>query len=269
MSATATENHHHRGQQKQLLSLEHNGILEEWELHVDQALEETNEGTFDVGFLDPRENSNGYWVSDPIAVGASDGTMRDRIRGYFTSTWGSDISVTSTTVDLPLATDEVPEPTKTGVRRIYRVKVLEPIDALSFELAQVYRDETTMLTSTTVAFKAPADVIRSSPPLNKNGGKYVIVCPDPLDPTNADENHVTSALSIGSSAATIEHVLQTQFKHMAFKVRVTRPRGGYASDANGIKILLHMQDFNMAMPQCYLESAAEPDHIQAENPIYA
>jgi hypothetical protein len=251
------------------LTLEHNGILEEWELHVDQELPATNEGTFDVGFLDPRENSKGYWVSDPIAVGASAGTVRDRIRGYFTSTWGSDISVTESEVDLPLPTTEEPAPTVTGVRRVYRVKLLEPIDALSFELAQVYRNETTMAASTAVSYVAPADVIRSSPPLTKDGGRYVIVCPDPQDPSNVDWNHVTSPLSIGAGAATIEHVLQTQFPHMAFKVRVTRPRGGYASDANGIKILLHMQDFDMAMPQCYLESAAEPYEIQAENPTYA
>jgi hypothetical protein len=30
-----------------------------------------------------------------------------------------------------------------------------------------------------------------------------------------------------------------------------------------------MQDFDMAMPQCYLESAPEPNQIMAENPIYA
>ena len=147
--------------------------------------------------------------------------------------------------------------------RTYNVTLNEPIDGISFDLSVIYKNTTNMLATTKITVNKPQDVQTSSPPLSKAGGRYTIMCAHPLDPENPDRNATTSPIPIGASANDIEHYLITAMPYLAFKTRVTKPRTGYASQENGIKILIHFRDFDMDMPQCYIQSA-EGDHAIVE-----
>jgi hypothetical protein len=90
-----------------------------------------------------------------------------------------------------------------------------------------------------------------------------------LDPENPERNSTTAPIPIGASANDIEYYLITAMPYLAFKTRVTKPRTGYPSEQNGIKILIHFRDFEMDMPQCYIQPA-EGDHeiVPEAMPVY-
>jgi hypothetical protein len=109
--------------------------------------------------------------------------MRHKLNPYYSGIWGSHISVESTYTDLPEPTEEVPEPEVTGTRRTYRIKSHRPLNDVSFNLGGFYRNETTMLESTKLVIDPPSheNSQKSSAPLNKDDGRYVIRCPNPFD----------------------------------------------------------------------------------------
>jgi hypothetical protein len=145
----------------------------------------------------------------------------------------------------------------------------EPIDGVSFNSIQIYALNTSKPT-TTVSIRKPSEVKPSDPPLNTQGGKYKIACPDLID---HNVIHRTSEIDIFSGAGTIDEVLQRYIPWMAFKIRVTMPNAGYPSDKNGLQILIHMLDFDhfpFEIPQCHIEGEAPPGASEEhEHPIKA
>ena len=62
--AEAFEGHHHLSKEMQLLSLDHTGDLEMWQLVIEQE-PATDAGTFELSFLNPKQGGE-YWISDVI-----------------------------------------------------------------------------------------------------------------------------------------------------------------------------------------------------------
>jgi hypothetical protein len=100
----------------------------------------------------------------------------------------------------------------------------------------------------------------SDPPLNTQGGRYKIACPDLFD---SNIVHRTGELDIFSHAYYIDDQLQKFIPWMAFKIRVSMPRvKDYPSDKNGFQFMIHMQDFDGfegEIPQCVIEGNAPED----------
>jgi hypothetical protein len=118
--------------------------------------------------------------------------------------------------------------------------MLEPIDGVSFELSGIHSLKTAKET-TTISVVKPEDEKPSSPPLNTQGGRYKIACPDLNDP---DTIYRTNEIDIYSGATTVDDSLQRYIPWMPFNVRVSMPRAGYPSDKNGFQIAIYMQDFD-------------------------
>jgi hypothetical protein len=142
----------------------------------------------------------------------------------------------------------------------------EHIDGVSFSWFRIYDTEK-------VDIRKPSEVKPSDPPLNTQGGRYKIACPDLFD---SNIVHRTSEIDIFSGAFTIDDQLQRHVPWMAFKIRVSTPRvAAYPSDKNGIQVMIHMQDFDglpddFEIPQCKIEGSAPEDSDEAhEHPIRA
>jgi hypothetical protein len=116
----------------------------------------------------------------------------------------------------------------------------------------------------------PSEFRQSDPPLNSQGGRYKIACPDLLD---QNVIHRTSEIDIYSGANTIDDQLQRHIPWMAFKIKVSMPRAGYPSDKNGFQIMITMQDFEgypYEIPECRIEGDAPHDaDVAHKNPIVA
>ena len=63
-----------------MLTIEHSGKLEEWELIVEQG-DILDAGTFEVSFLDP--NTGDTWFSGPISVNGGSDHMRKKLKPFF------------------------------------------------------------------------------------------------------------------------------------------------------------------------------------------
>lgn len=250
------------------MSLDHTGDLEMWQLVIEQ--EPTDEGTFELSFLNPKQGGQ-YWISDVTKINASDGEIRNMVYPYFRNIWGTDVSVTSSIENVHgEQEDELTPPAVVKTTRTYNITLNEPIDAaFSFELSTIYKDLENTKASTIITVNKPTDVRVSSPPLGKGDGRYTIMCAHPLDPENPDRNSTTAPISIGASANDIEAYLITAMPYLAFRTRVTKPRTGYPSEQLGIRILIHFRDFEMDMPQCYIQPA-EGDHeiVPEAMPVY-
>jgi hypothetical protein len=256
--AESFEGHHHLSKEMQLLSLDHTGDLEMWQLIIEQEAQ-GDDGTFELSFLNPKQGGK-YWISDVIRVDASDDEIRNKVNPYFNGIWHTGVSVASSIEEVEDQVDEFSAPELVKTIRTYNVTLNEPIGpAFSFELSSIYKNVTTMLPTTNITVNKPADVRLSSPPLGNGDGKYTIMCAHPLDPENPERNSTTRPISLGAGPSDIEYYLIEAMPYLAFKIRVTKPRTGYASEQNGIKVLIHFRDFEMDMPQCYIQSA-EGDH---------
>jgi hypothetical protein len=145
----------------------------------------------------------------------------------------------------------------------------EPIDGVSFDYSQVYALNSASST-TSVSVRKPSEVQASDPPLNTQGGMYMIACPDLLDP---EVIYRTSEIDVYSGSGTIDDKLQRYIPWMPFKVRVSMPNKAsnrFPSDKNGLQIAIYMQDFDGwqgDIPQCYIEGDHHSYHH--ENPIRA
>jgi hypothetical protein len=138
--AEAFEGHHHLSKEMQLLSLDHTGDLEMWQLVIEQ--EPTDEGTFELSFLDPRQGGE-YWISDVIRVDASDDEIRNKVNPYFNGIWRTGVSVTSSIENVEEQEDDETPPVVVKTTRTYNITLLEPIDAaFSFELSTIYKNLT-------------------------------------------------------------------------------------------------------------------------------
>jgi hypothetical protein len=63
--AESFEEHPHLSKEMQLLSLDHTGDLEMWQLVIEQEAQGDVDGTFELSFLNPKQGGE-YWISDVI-----------------------------------------------------------------------------------------------------------------------------------------------------------------------------------------------------------
>jgi hypothetical protein len=118
---TETQGHHHAGREIQLLTMEFTGKTEEWELKIEQD-GQLDSGTFELLLLDP-QNKGKKWISDPIRVNAKPEEIRSRLAPYYKKVWESAIAVEETEYELVNGI----------VKRTFRIKMLEPIEGVSFD----------------------------------------------------------------------------------------------------------------------------------------
>lgn len=81
-----------------------------------------------------------FWKSDLIADDCSASTMYYRLKGYFTSVWGSDISVVKTLYD---ELDAETTDSTLAVRSTYTVEVRKRINGPSHTSAAILPDSST------------------------------------------------------------------------------------------------------------------------------
>jgi hypothetical protein len=95
------------------------------------------------------------------------------------------------------------------------------------------------------------------------------MCPHPLDPENPASNSTTAPLNIYAGTSEIEEKLIEAMPYLDQKIRVTKPKTGYDSYKNGIRLLIWFRDFKMDMPQCYIQSATDDNAInEAAMPVF-
>ena len=107
-----------------------------------------------------------FWKTEEIEDDCSASTLRERIKGYFSSRWGSDITVVKVDYD-----DMDVETTDSAlvVKSVYTVTLLKRINGPSFASAAILQD----VVAATITIDVPFQ--NSSPPLS---GSFIITCPD-------------------------------------------------------------------------------------------
>ena len=158
--------HHHATKEIQKFSIEQTNVAEIFEISISGDLG----GSYKIQFVNPKYDPESkewdmFWRSELISDDCSAGTMYDHISDYFSSVWGSNISVVKTMYnDLDTATTD----TALAVRSVYTVEVLKRIDGPSHNSAAILPDDSTAIVSM-------AMVQESSIPLS---GSFKITCPD-------------------------------------------------------------------------------------------
>ena len=138
----------------------------------------------------------------------------------------------------------------------YRIKRKEPIWNVSFGSFAIYTEGTTEA-STHISIKPPKDVQQSDPPLDYNGGKFTIMCPDAQG-----NEHFTQEMAMQGWEGSVDARLHRDIPHFSpFKVLAKKPmRMGFADNqTGGTKILIHMLELEGEVPQCEIRnSSTEP-----------
>lgn len=88
-----TANHPSTNKEVQLLTLEHNGNLESWEL----VIEQTNALNSGYIILELQVPGGPYWESERININDSAASLRTKLRPYYKKNFKTDIKVTSDT----------------------------------------------------------------------------------------------------------------------------------------------------------------------------
>ena len=78
-----------------------------------------------------------FWKTDEISDDCSASSLRSEIKGYFSSVWGSDITVTRVDYD---ASDVVTTDAASVAKSVYEVTLLKRIIGPSFSSATVMQD---------------------------------------------------------------------------------------------------------------------------------
>lgn len=78
-----------------------------------------------------------FWKSDEIADDATASSLRNRIKGYFSDVWGTDISVEKVLYDM---FDMVTEEEDEAFKAIYTVTLIKMIDGPSFTMAMALQE---------------------------------------------------------------------------------------------------------------------------------
>jgi len=146
----------------QLLTLEHSGNLETWEIVIRQ-FGQFDSGTFKIQLLKPGSSSK--WTSDAISINTSDEQLKTELYKYFKTAWKTGINVESSGSESGSGDD-------LERTRKYRITLKEPISGASFEWYQIFYTETTATEHVEVSINTPNEVTLSDPPLNHNKGKY-------------------------------------------------------------------------------------------------
>ena len=117
------------------MRIDQTNIEEKFNIEVSGSVGENYYITFvDPNWTEDQPFEDMIWKSDEIADDCSASSMRNRIKGYFSSVWGSDISVTSVDYDMmDMETDDSDLVFKT----IYTVTLLKRINGPSFVSAGI------------------------------------------------------------------------------------------------------------------------------------
>ena len=106
-----------------------------------------------------------FWVSEEIADDCSSSSMKNRIKDFFSSVWGSDISVTKQGYDMM---GEETSDESDIFRAVFTVTILKRIDGPSFTSAAVLQDGPGAVVTVTLSQESTAPL----------AGNFVITCPD-------------------------------------------------------------------------------------------
>ena len=163
-----TAGHHQARKEVQVLSIDPENNFEEFEITISGA---TGDGTFKVQFINPlynpdNDDSSPFWMSDEIPDDTTADNLRNRISGYFSSIWGSNINVVK--VDYDADALETTDADLT-VQSIYTVTLRKLISQNSFTSAAI------VPVSGDATVEIGMQTVTSSTPLS---GKFKVVCPD-------------------------------------------------------------------------------------------
>ena len=109
-----------------------------------------------------------------------------------------------------------------AIRRVYNIEANTYVSSISFESTDILIvDAQDPATSVTVT--PPQDVVVSEPPLDADGAKMRVVCPDPEAPEDESRYAKSTPFWIGEHDATIQYHIDRTIPHLSFKHRVYRP----------------------------------------------
>ena len=133
-----TTAHHHANKEIQVMRIDQTNIAEKFNIEISGSMGQN----FFIQFVDPNWTDSQpiedmFWKTDEIADDCSASTMRNRIKGYFSSKWGSDISVAKVDYDIM---DMETSDSDAVMKSIYTVTLLKRINGPSFSSAAVLQD---------------------------------------------------------------------------------------------------------------------------------
>ena len=132
---TDSSTYHHANKEIQLLEIDPEQNYEIFNITV----ENPSGDSLAIQFINPNydpSNRNSFlqWKSNNFDDDASSSTVRSRLRGYFTSVWGSDITCSKTMFD---ASDVETTTSSDSVKHIFSCRVKKLISGASFSSATV------------------------------------------------------------------------------------------------------------------------------------
>ena len=178
-------------------------------------------------------------MSEEIPDDTTADNLRNRISGYFSSIWGSNINVVK--VDYDADALETTDADLT-VQSIYTVTLRKLISQNSFTSAAI------VPISGDATVEIGMQTVTSSTPLS---GKFKVVCPD----ENLNEFSTTD-MNYDNWTEGIDFNIQLQIPHLQFKVWV-RPSHDYEYKVNGVKFILHFTDYHGDVGECRIESSTD------------
>ena len=235
---TDSSSHHHANKEIQLLMINPEQNYEIFNITVENPAGDSLSIMFINPNYDPSDrNSFLQWTSDTFSDDTGSGTVRSRLRGYFTSVWGSDITCSKTLYD---STDTETTDSSASVKHIFSCRVKKLISGAAFSSASVI--------GTTTSTISIAKIQSSSTPL---GGSFKVTCPDEngnLWSTN-DENY-------NRWVEGLDFDVQLFIPHAQFNIQIFN---GYKYDynENGRSFAVVWEDYHGNPPDCYIESSTD------------
>ena len=132
---TDSSTYHHANKEIQLLTIDPDQNYEIFNITVENPSGESLAIMFINPNYDPSSSSSFLqWTSDTFADNTGSGTVRSRLRGYFVSVWGSDITCSKTLFD---STDTETTDSSASVKHIFSCRIKKLISGASFTSASV------------------------------------------------------------------------------------------------------------------------------------
>lgn len=196
---------------------------------------------FVVQFMNPKYNPDSnaheqFWRSDAIKDNCSASAMRSGIKDYFSSVWGSDISVTKIMYDYMM--QETSDSSQAFTSK-YEVTLLKRIMGPSYSGAAILQE----MGGSVITLDLPWQ--QSSEPLQ---GNFVVTCPD----ENGNE-FSTWELGYDHWVQGIDFHMQLQIPHLQFKIYV-RNLFEYQYKENGVAFAVLFSGYEGDVPECRIES---------------
>ena len=127
---TDSSSHHHANKEIQMLMINPEQNYEIFNITVENPAGDSLAIMFINPNYDPsNRNSFLQWTSDTFSDDTGSGTVRSRLRGYFVSVWGSDITCSKTLYD---SNNTETTDSSASVKHIYSCRIKKLISGASF-----------------------------------------------------------------------------------------------------------------------------------------